>query len=64
MQAADYHLTTGPRTPLELFSPAFVAVWTPTQVDDVAGEDLTLKLRRTQFEKELKTLEDGKRILS
>lgn len=35
-----------------------------SQVDDVAGEDLTLKLKRTQFDKELKNLEDGKRILS
>ena len=64
MQAANYHLTTGPRTPLMLFSPAFVAEMTPTQLEDVAGEDLTLKRRRTQLEKELKNLEDGKRILN
>ena len=64
MQAADYHLTIGPRTPLKLFSPAFVAEMTPTQLEDVAGEDSTLKRRRTQLEKELKNLEDGKRILS
>ena len=64
MQAADYHLTTGSRTPLTLFSPAFVAEMTPTQLEEVAGEDLTLKRKRTQLERELKNLEDGKRILS
>lgn len=64
MQAADYHLTAGPRTPLKLFSPSFVAEMTPAQLEDVAGEDLTLKRRRIQLEKEPKILEDGKRTLS
>lgn len=52
MQAADYYLTAGPRTPLKLFSPAFVAEMTPTQLEEVAGEDLTLKRRRMQLERE------------
>ncbi len=64
MQAADYYLTTGPRTPLKLFSPAFIAEMTPSQLEEVAGEDLTLKRRRIQLEKESRNLEDGKRILS
>ena len=63
MQVADYQLTTGPRTPLKLFSPAFVAKLTSTQLEEVAGEDLTLKRRRSQLEKERKNLEDGKMIL-
>jgi hypothetical protein len=64
MQAADYYLTTGPSTPLKLFSPAFVAGMTPRQLEEVAGEDLTLKRRRMQLKKENKDLEDGKKILS
>ena len=64
MQGADYHLTTGPRTPLTLFSSAFVAEMTLTQLEEVAREDLTVKRKRTQLERELKNLEDGKRILS
>ena len=64
MQVADYQLTTGPRTPLKLFSPTFVARLTPTQLEEVAGEDLTLKRRRSQLEKESKNLEDGKKVLS
>lgn len=64
MQAADYYLTTRSRTPLKLFSPAFVVEMTPPQLEEVAGEDLTLKRRRVQLEKESKNLEDGKKILS
>jgi hypothetical protein len=37
---------------------------TPTQLEEVAREDLTLKRRRIQLEKESKNLEDGKKILS
>jgi hypothetical protein len=43
MQAANYHLTAMPRTPSNLFFPMFVAEITPTQPEEVAGEDLTLK---------------------
>ncbi|KAL9129208.1 MAG: hypothetical protein Q9217_002277 [Psora testacea] len=64
MQAVDFHLITGPRTPLKLFSPTFVVGLTATQLEEVAGEDLTLKRRRIQLEKEEKNLEEGKKILS
>ena len=64
MQAADHFLITGSRTPLTLFSPAFVAGMTPEQLEEVAGEDLTIKRRRVQLEKEQRDLEDGKKILS
>lgn len=64
MQAADYFLITGSETPLTLFSPALVAEMTPGQLEEVAGEDLTIKRRRLQLEKEQRDLEDGKKILS
>ena len=64
MQAADYFLITGSKTPLKLFSPAFVAGMTPEQLEEVAGEDLIMKRRRVQLGKEQKDLEDGKKILS
>ena len=41
MQAADYYLTTGPSTPLKLFSPAFVTGMTPRQLEEVAEEERT-----------------------
>ena len=63
MQAADYFLITGSKTPLTLFSPAFIASMTPEQLEEVAGEELTVKRRRVQLGKERKDLEDGKKIL-
>ena len=64
MQAADHFLITGSKTPLTLFSPALVAGMTPGQLEEVAGEDTTIKRGRVQLEKEQKDLEDGKKILS
>ncbi|KAI9710432.1 MAG: hypothetical protein M1828_002162 [Chrysothrix sp. TS-e1954] len=64
MQAADYYLITGPKTPLKLFSPELVAGMTLEQLEEVAGEDLIIKRRRAQLKKEQKDLEDGKKILS
>ena len=64
MQAADYYLIAGSGTPLTLFSPAFVAEMMPGQLEEVAGEDLTIKRRRLQLEKEQRDLEEGKKILS
>ena len=64
MQAASYHLVTGPDTPLKLLSPSFVASLTSDQLEDIAGEDATLKRKRKTLMKELKDLEAGKKILS
>ena len=63
MQAADSYLTTRPRTRLKLITPTLVAEMTPTQLGGVAGENLALKGRRLQLEKEHENLEDGKNIL-
>ena len=56
MQAADYYLITGSETPLALFSLAFVARMTPGQLEEVAGEDLSIQRRRLQLEKEQRDL--------
>jgi hypothetical protein len=63
MQAADFHLLTGPETPLKLFSPKFVASLTAAQLEDIAGEELGMKRRRAKLEKEIELLEEGMRIL-
>jgi hypothetical protein len=52
IQVADYFLVTGTDTPLTLFSPTFVASMTPEQLEEVAGEDIAVKRRRVQLEKE------------
>jgi hypothetical protein len=64
MHAADYHLITGPDTPLKLFSPDFIVSMTPEQIEDIAGEDATLKRKRVVLKKEIQELEEGRRILN
>jgi Dynamin GTPase effector domain len=64
MHAANYHLITGPDTPLKLFSPEFIVSMTPEQIEDIAGEDATLKRKRVALKKEIQELEEGRRILN
>jgi hypothetical protein len=63
IQAAEHYLISGPETPLKLFSPAFVGIITPEQLEEVAGEDARQKRRRDQLQQEEKDLEKGKKIL-
>ena len=64
MQASDYHLVTGLGTPLKLFSPSFVSGLSPEQLEEVAGEDTSLKRMRKYLDKQIKDLEAGKKILT
>lgn len=64
IQASDYHLVTGPETPLKLFSPTFVSHLSPEQLEQIAGEDVAVKSRREALKKEIKDLEAGKKILT
>lgn len=63
MQAVDYYLVTGPKTPMGLFSPNFVANLTKDQLEDIAGEEESLKSTRRHLSKKLKDLEEAKKIL-
>ena len=63
MQGTDHYLITGPKSPLKLFSPAFVIEMSPEQLEEVAGEDVALKRKRKQLRKEILNLEAGKKIL-
>lgn len=62
MQATDYHLVTGPSTPLKLFVPSFVTGLTAEQLENLAGEDVGLRRKRGQLE-EVEELEAGRKIL-
>lgn len=64
MQAASYHLVTGPNTPLKLLSPSFIASLSTEQLEDIAGEDGRLKRKRNTLVKEIGGLEAGKKILT
>lgn len=63
MQVADNFLVTGDRSPLTLFSPAFVAGLTKEQLEDMAGEEASVKRQRAELEREVQRLEEGKKIL-
>ncbi|KAF2184525.1 hypothetical protein K469DRAFT_739242 [Zopfia rhizophila CBS 207.26] len=63
MHAAGYHLIHGPDTPLKLFSPSFVLELTQGQLQEIAGEDSSLKRKRAQLKKEIQDLEAGRKIL-
>lgn len=63
MQTADYHLVSGPDTPLKLFSPTFIVAMAAEQIEDIAGEDAILKRKRLALKKEIQELEAGRKIL-
>ena len=63
MQAADYHVVTGPYSPLKLFSTTFVSGLTGEQLMDIAGEDATMLRKRFALIKEISDLVEGRKIL-
>ncbi|OQE03259.1 hypothetical protein PENSOL_c001G05377 [Penicillium solitum] len=63
MQATGYCLLTGPRKPLGLFSPQFVANLTEEQLMEIAGENAALSRRRAQLKKGIQGLETGRKII-
>ena len=63
-QGTDYHLLSGKNSPLQIFSPLFVASLTPEQLEEIAGEDTSSKERRESLKREMSALEEGKRLLS
>ena len=64
MQGTDYHLITGPDTPLRVFSPEFVVELSAERLEAVAGEDATSIQQRKSIEKEIESLMEGRRILT
>lgn len=63
MQAADYHLVTGPETPFKLFSSSLVNRLSRDELKDIAGEDASTVRQRINLKKTIRELEEGRRIL-
>ena len=63
MQATDYHLVSGPETPLKVFSPTFVGTLTSNQLELIAGEDSASIQRRKELYKQIEGLRDGEKNL-
>jgi len=63
MQGSDYHLLTGEVSPLRLFSTSFVSKLSATQLDIIAGEEMTTRQLRQNLMNEIISLEQGKKLL-
>jgi hypothetical protein len=63
MQVVDHYLISGPKSPLKLFSPIFVARLDAVQLESIAGEELIVKQTRANLEKDISLLKEGMRIL-
>ena len=63
MQAADYYLVNGPETPTKLLCSLFVNNLSDADLEDIAGEENHVQCLQTQFTREIKDLEAGKKIL-
>ena len=63
MQAADFCLVAGPDTPVRVFSPTFVSDLTEAQLEAIAGEAAVTKRKRSDLEREIESLEKGKKLL-
>ncbi len=64
IQATDYHLLTGPDTPLGVLCPGFIIDLSVEQLETIAGEDAALAQQRRDVEKEIASLREGKSILT
>ncbi|KAJ5772460.1 hypothetical protein N7520_002989 [Penicillium odoratum] len=63
MQATDYHLVTGPAAPMKLFSPSWVYNLSPEQLEQIAGQKVSIRAKRCRLQKQIKGLEIGRKIL-
>jgi hypothetical protein len=63
MQAASYHLVTGPDTPLTILTPEFIRTISVEDMESIAGENPVLTRKRQDLIKTIKDLEKGKKIL-
>ncbi|PIG84606.1 hypothetical protein AARAC_010920 [Aspergillus arachidicola] len=62
-QAADYYLVTGPAAPMNLFSSSWVHDLTSEQLEEIAGEEPSVRRKREGLQKKVKELEAGRKIL-
>ncbi|KAM7223606.1 P-loop containing nucleoside triphosphate hydrolase protein [Rhypophila decipiens] len=62
-QAVDYHLLTGPDSPLRVFSEQWVIGLSKERLDDIAGEPRAIREKREGLDKKIEDLEAAIKIL-
>jgi hypothetical protein len=63
MQGSDFHLLTGPISPLRIFGTSFVSELSAAQLDIIAGEETSIKQLRKNLTDKINALEEGKKLL-
>jgi hypothetical protein len=63
MQTADLKPVTGPEAPMKQFSPSWVYNLSPDQLENIDGEEASVRRKRKQLKKQVKDLETGRKIL-
>lgn len=63
MQAVEYHLLSGPESPLSVFTPELVSTLPTEELERIAGEDDLTKAKREMLLKTIGDLEKGKKVL-
>lgn len=63
MQAADFYLVTGLEAPMKLFSPSWVYSLSREQLENIVGEEASVRRKRRQLKKQVTELEMGRKIL-
>lgn len=59
----DYHLVTGPDTPVKVFTPKFVSELSDEQLKRIAGEDTAIHRRRAELARDIEDLTKGIEVL-
>jgi hypothetical protein len=63
MQVVDYHLISGPSSPLRVLSPFLISQMSDPELEQIAGEDELTKVERDELQKTIAELQKGKKIL-
>ena len=63
MQASNYHLLSGPDTPLTILTPGFIRTISVEDMQAIVGEEANLSRKRETLAKAIEDLEKGKKIL-
>lgn len=63
MQAVDYHLISGPSSPLKVLTPKLISGLSDEKFEQIAGEDDFTKSEREDLRKAIEELKKGRRIL-
>ncbi|PYI13434.1 dynamin [Aspergillus violaceofuscus CBS 115571] len=62
MQAADFYLVTGLEAPMNLFSPSWVYTLSPEQLENIAGEEASVRRKRNLLKRQMRDLEIGRKF--